>query len=45
MRCLSGVSFTLLRQWGHCDGGQALDQFDLLGAMVNWVRKEQLLRP
>jgi len=21
----------------HCGGGQALDQFDLLGAMVNWV--------
>ena len=24
---------------GHCGGGQALDQFDLLGAMVNWVEK------
>lgn len=23
----------------HCAGGQALDQFDLLGAMVNWVEK------
>lgn len=23
----------------HCGGGQALDQFDLLGAMVNWVEK------
>jgi len=23
----------------HCGGGQALDQFDLLGAMVNWGRK------
>ena len=22
---------------GHCGGGQALDQFDLLGAMVSWV--------
>jgi Tannase and feruloyl esterase len=24
---------------GHCGGGQSLDQFDLLGAMVNWVEK------
>lgn len=24
---------------GHCGGGQALDQFDLLGAMVGWVEK------
>jgi hypothetical protein len=23
----------------HCAGGQSLDQFDLLGAMVNWVEK------
>jgi len=23
----------------HCGGGQALDQFDLLGALVNWVEK------
>jgi len=23
----------------HCAGGQALDQFDLLGAMVSWVEK------
>ena len=23
----------------HCSGGPALDQFDLLGAMVNWVEK------
>lgn len=23
----------------HCAGGQALDQFDLLGSMVNWVEK------
>ena len=22
---------------GHCGGGQALGQFDLLGAMVSWV--------
>jgi len=25
----------------HCGGGPALDQFDLLGAMVNWVEKDQ----
>ncbi|HVH85080.1 MAG TPA: DUF6351 family protein [Terriglobales bacterium] len=24
---------------GHCGGGQGLDQFDLLGAMVGWVEK------
>jgi feruloyl esterase len=24
---------------GHCGGGQGLDQFDFLGAMVNWVEK------
>ena len=24
---------------GHCGGGQSLDQFDLLGAMVGWVEK------
>jgi feruloyl esterase len=24
---------------GHCGGGQALDQFDMLGAMVKWVEK------
>jgi len=24
---------------GHCGGGVGLDQFDLLGAMVNWVEK------
>jgi len=23
----------------HCGGGQSLDQFDLLGAIVNWVEK------
>ena len=23
----------------HCAGGQSLDQFDLLGAMVSWVEK------
>jgi feruloyl esterase len=23
----------------HCGGGKALDQFDLLGAMVDWVEK------
>jgi feruloyl esterase len=26
----------------HCGGGQALDQFDLLGAMVNWVEKNNV---
>jgi Tannase and feruloyl esterase len=25
----------------HCGGGPALDQFDLLGAVVNWVEKQQ----
>jgi feruloyl esterase len=25
---------------GHCGGGQAIDQFDLLGAMINWVEKQ-----
>jgi len=24
---------------GHCGGGLALDQFDMLGAVVNWVEK------
>jgi hypothetical protein len=24
---------------GHCGGGQGLDQFDFIGAMVNWVEK------
>jgi len=24
---------------GHCGGGPALDQFDMLGAVVNWVEK------
>jgi hypothetical protein len=24
---------------GHCGGGLGLDQFDLLGAMINWVEK------
>jgi feruloyl esterase len=24
---------------GHCGGGQALDQFDMLGPLVNWVEK------
>jgi hypothetical protein len=27
---------------GHCGGGQALDRFDLLGAMVDWVEKESV---
>jgi feruloyl esterase len=24
---------------GHCSGGQALDSFDLLTALVDWVEK------
>jgi tannase/feruloyl esterase len=31
--------FYFVPSMGHCGGGQALDQFDLLGAMVNWVEK------
>jgi feruloyl esterase len=27
---------------GHCGGGTALDQFDLLSAMVDWVEKGNL---
>lgn len=26
----------------HCGGGQALDNFDLLGAMKNWVEKDEI---
>jgi feruloyl esterase len=26
---------------GHCQGGPATDQFDALGALVNWVEKGQ----
>jgi tannase/feruloyl esterase len=31
--------FYFIPGMGHCGGGQALDQFDFLGAMVNWVEK------
>jgi feruloyl esterase len=31
--------FYFIPGMGHCAGGSALDQFDLLGAMVNWVEK------
>jgi feruloyl esterase len=26
---------------GHCAGGQSLDSFDLLTALVNWVEKHE----
>jgi feruloyl esterase len=32
--------FYFIPGMSHCGGGQALDQFDLLGPMVNWVEKE-----
>ena len=31
--------FYLVPGMGHCGGGPGLDQFDFLGAMVNWVEK------
>lgn len=31
--------FYFIPGMSHCGGGQALDDFDLLGAMVNWVEK------
>jgi Tannase and feruloyl esterase len=31
--------FYFVAGMSHCGGGQALDQFDLLGAMVSWVEK------
>jgi len=31
--------FYFIPGMSHCGGGQALDQFDLLDAMVNWVEK------
>jgi Tannase and feruloyl esterase len=31
--------FYFIPGMSHCGGGQALDQFDLLGAIVNWVEK------
>jgi feruloyl esterase len=33
------AQFYFVPGMGHCGGGQGLDQFDLLGAMVNWVEK------
>ena len=35
----SGASSISFREWRTVSGGPALDQFDLLGAMVNWVEK------
>ena len=29
----------LIPGMGHCGGGQALDSFDLLSSMVDWVEK------
>ena len=31
--------FYLVPGMGHCGGGEALDQFDLLSAIVGWVEK------
>ena len=43
---LDGVSkwsqFYFVPAMSHCGGGQALDQFDLLDAIVNWVEKGTL---
>src|SRR6185312_15441550 len=36
---LKWSQFYFVPGMGHCGGGQALDQFDLLRAMVNWVEK------
>lgn len=40
---LDGVSkwsqFYFVPGKGHCGGGPGLDQFDFLGAIVNWVEK------
>jgi hypothetical protein len=33
------AQFYFVPGMGHCGGGQALDQFDMLGAMVTWVEK------
>ncbi len=33
------TQFYFVPGMSHCGGGQALDQFDLLGAIVNWVEK------
>ena len=35
----SWSQFYFVPGMSHCGGGQALDQFDLLGAIVNWVEK------
>ena len=36
---LKWSQFYFVPGMGHCGGGQALDQFDLLGVMVDWVEK------
>ncbi|HJU10652.1 MAG TPA: tannase/feruloyl esterase family alpha/beta hydrolase, partial [Candidatus Binataceae bacterium] len=36
---LNWSQFYFVPGMGHCGGGAALDQFDLLSAMVNWVEK------
>ncbi len=36
---LKWSQFYFVPGMGHCGGGPALDQFDLLGAMVDWVEK------
>jgi hypothetical protein len=33
------AQFYFVPGMGHCGGGQGLDQFDLVGTMVNWVEK------
>jgi hypothetical protein len=35
----SWSQFYFIPGMSHCGGGQALDQFDFLGAIVNWVEK------
>jgi len=35
----SWSQFYFVPGMSHCGGGQALDQFDLLGALVSWVEK------
>lgn len=35
----SWSQFYFVPGMGHCGGGPGLDQFDFLGAMVNWVEK------
>jgi len=36
---LKWSQFYFVPGMAHCGGGPSLDQFDLLGAMVNWVEK------